>query len=301
MFPKLALILLLPLIAALILWDGLNYNPDEIHFKDSLSQGTAEISSRLPHALLHRDLKAPPREFTKENLYEYVNGHAEFFISAGFRSLISADYLSSGPDPSFVVDVYDMGNAANAFGVLMEEGGGEKVPVGFQGFSAPNLLTFIRGPYYLKVAVFEEGLDIHSLGKELDAAFLDMETNIPQFDLLPAAAIPGSESFIKEDFMGQDFLKDVYLKEYEEGERRFRVFLCLNAGEGEGTPLEKWLRFYREGGIKVEEREDQGRKYFVIVDSFEGPLALFPMKEYLFGFAGEWEGSSAMEKVLQKE
>ncbi len=301
MWYRLFLILLLPLIAGVIIWDGLQYNPEEIQFKSSESAGPSEVMDRLPTSISQRNLNSPPRQYNKDNLYEYVNGHAEFFISAGFRYLVAADYLADGTDPAFVADFYHMGNAANAFGTLMEEKsqGAQSVTIGFQGYASHDLLLFVRGPYYIKVGLFEKGLDIQNIGKQIDETFQGLTTEIPQFELLPKKnGIPGSESFIKEDFLGHAFLKDVYLREYEENGKGYRAFVCVIQAEGSPANWEQLLRFYRDQGVEPEELQESGKKYYVLQDPFEGKLLLFPSDGYLFGFQGEWEGVMGVSRLL---
>ena len=55
--------------------------------------------------------------YNRENLYEYINGGAELYLSYGFRELISCTYTQSG-QPDIIVDIFDMGSSRNAFGVF---------------------------------------------------------------------------------------------------------------------------------------------------------------------------------------
>lgn len=300
---RILLLLLLPIIAFAVLWDGLHYKPEEISFKSKETLGTSEAAGRLPRMVSGREQKNPPRLYDKKNLYEYVNGHAEFFISAGFTSLAAADYFSASPDPSFVVDIYHMGSPENAFGVFVEEKGEnvQTVQAGFQGYSAGNLLCFIRGAYYVKISLFDKGLDILSLGREVGAAFQDVKTEIREFNLLPGeGSVQGSEAFVKEDFMGQEFLKDVYVKEYEKKGERYKAFVCRNQFTDGTTAFEKWLRFFKEAGTAVEAREEEGLKYCVVHDPFEGDLALAVSESYLFGLAGNWRQGDGLAALLSK-
>ncbi|MEE9464267.1 MAG: DUF6599 family protein, partial [Candidatus Neomarinimicrobiota bacterium] len=55
--------------------------------------------------------------YNRENLYEYINGGAELYLSYGFLQMISRTYTKSGK-PDIVVDIFDMGSSRNAFGVF---------------------------------------------------------------------------------------------------------------------------------------------------------------------------------------
>src|SRR4030042_4975524 len=59
-----------------------------------------------------------PRHFTVQNLYEYIDGEAELYYAYGFRELATLTYFWKNPeDTFFTVNVYDMGDSLNAFGI----------------------------------------------------------------------------------------------------------------------------------------------------------------------------------------
>jgi len=57
------------------------------------------------------------RYYNPETLYNYINGGAELYISYGFREVISRTYSKSG-QPNLTVEIFDMVEAKNAFGVF---------------------------------------------------------------------------------------------------------------------------------------------------------------------------------------
>jgi len=56
--------------------------------------------------------------YTPENLYDYINGGAELYISYGFRQVVSKIY-SAENQPDIVVDIFDMNSSKDAYGVFM--------------------------------------------------------------------------------------------------------------------------------------------------------------------------------------
>ena len=57
-----------------------------------------------------------PHYFTADNLFEYINGSADLYLAYDFQRLITVTFLN--PDyQSLTIDIYDMGNELNAFGV----------------------------------------------------------------------------------------------------------------------------------------------------------------------------------------
>ncbi len=56
--------------------------------------------------------------FNRENLYDYINGGAEIYLSYGFIELVNRTYALPG-QPEIKLDLLDMGNSKNAFGVFV--------------------------------------------------------------------------------------------------------------------------------------------------------------------------------------
>ncbi|MGD9383417.1 MAG: hypothetical protein PVH55_05150, partial [Desulfobacterales bacterium] len=55
-------------------------------------------------------MEGQPYGFFPQDLYEYINGEAEFFIAFGFIELTGANYTSvSGGRDTVTMDIYDMG------------------------------------------------------------------------------------------------------------------------------------------------------------------------------------------------
>ncbi|HAM52078.1 MAG TPA: hypothetical protein DCP92_15835, partial [Nitrospiraceae bacterium] len=161
---RLLLIGLLPVIAAVLFVKGQRYDPALIDFKAVKQQETPSPAVSLQSI---RESPAPavgggitgfrqlgqPQNYTKENLYEHVDGHAEYFIGAGFMALTVRDYISEDSKataPEIETEVFDMGKSIQAFGVLADESGENPaaVSVGTVGFKTSSGVNFIEGRYY---------------------------------------------------------------------------------------------------------------------------------------------------------
>ena len=84
--------------------------------------------SFLPDRISGLNRVGAVKSYTKENLYEVIDGHAEYYISAGFNRLFVGDYGKPGGDansPALVINIYDMVKDIQAFGVLSDESGGQ--------------------------------------------------------------------------------------------------------------------------------------------------------------------------------
>jgi hypothetical protein len=59
--------------------------------------------------------------FVPANLYEHINGRAEFYLACNMVSVTSANFEKAGDEQFIHVSVYDMGTPTNAFGVFSAE------------------------------------------------------------------------------------------------------------------------------------------------------------------------------------
>jgi hypothetical protein len=106
----------LPAIAIFLYIEGQDYDPALIRF-DQIHSDKAQLTRLLPEKIEGYSLLGNVRLYTRDNLYEYVNGHAEYFISAGFISLAVGEYNAttvSSTEPDVIIDIYDMGKSIQA-------------------------------------------------------------------------------------------------------------------------------------------------------------------------------------------
>ncbi len=165
---RLGLMVLLPILAAAIYLDGQRYDPDLVEFAPR-GNAAGPDASLLGESIAGMPRAGQVRGYDEETLYEYINGHAEYFIGAGFRGLLVGEYGDTGDgQPALVVNLHDMGKPLNAFGVLVDEAGDQQsVEVGAMGFRSLRGLSFILGPYYVQMSLFGDGLSAETAGADL--------------------------------------------------------------------------------------------------------------------------------------
>jgi hypothetical protein len=294
------LLSLLPVIGIIIYLNGQNYDPGLLNFQtDTLS--TSSVTSYFPQKNDAYQRVGQIRQYTRENLYEYINGHAEYFLALGFEKLAVADYSSKSSeqnDSEFVVDIYDMGKSKNAFGILMDESGENATPVevGFRGFLTQKTLNFIKGQYYIKISAFHDNAPLVKFAGGIEKKFGDLQNSLPQFQKFPRnGRIVNSIKFIKENYHGLSFVNNVYEQGYEINGERFSAFLI----EGNNDEIKKlskqYTEFFKEDGIEYHMIQYKQRNYYKVMDPFEGDWFLIPLNKELFGIYG-----SLSDKVLRK-
>ncbi len=100
------------------------------------------------------------RTYAAKDLWQYIDGEAEEYLSAGVVSASTSDYkYQDGLEAA--VDIFTMGNSADAakmFGSKSEKGG-RSVQMGDQGVAYNQSVTFRKGPYLVHIVGYESTPD----------------------------------------------------------------------------------------------------------------------------------------------
>ncbi len=128
----------------------------------TISKGTTEMSHEknhlidmLPQKLNGWKIEGEDQVYNENNLYEYINGGAELFLSYKFQKGVSRIY-SAPEQPDIIIDIFDMANSANAFGVFSHSR--EQIDSTFgQGSQyTAGLLLFWKDRYYVSILASPE-------------------------------------------------------------------------------------------------------------------------------------------------
>lgn len=292
MTARLGLYLLLPIFALAIYVDGQRYDPSAMDYK---GQRVSALTGFLPANMDGLSRDGQPRVFTKDNLFELVDGHAEFFISAGFKQSAVAGYRIAGDDggiPVINIDVYDMGSPENAFGVMTEESAqAEAFDVGFMGVKTGESAMFIKGPYYVKLTAFGKGADkLTASARAIDRAMTGVASTLPQFDRLPDKGSTG-KNYVRKDYLGMDFFSGVFEKKYKRDGDEFSAFV-MTPKDGAEALVSKALAFYKSSGAKTQTVESGKTKGWDIADKYEGSMTLTVAGPDVVGVKGLADGNA---------
>ncbi|MGA8729767.1 MAG: DUF6599 family protein [Terracidiphilus sp.] len=100
------------------------------------------------------------RVFAANDLWKYIDGDAEQYISAGVVSTSTSDYKYQGQLEA-VVDVYTM-EASKGARQILETGltkDVKTVPLGDEGLQYAQSVTFRKGPYLVRIVAYESTPD----------------------------------------------------------------------------------------------------------------------------------------------
>ncbi len=191
------------------------------------------------------ELAEQPQTFKPESLFEYIDGAAESYLGYDFRELRVFQFKGL-EKAELTVEVYDMGNPRNAFGIFSVERSPESqiIEIGLDGYQEEGSLNFISGPYYVKLLCYGAG---EAAPAALKAFARAVEAKAGERGNLPAllrafpaeGLMPRSEKFILKNFLGYDFLHDGFVANYAVPDSEFDCFFIEGRDDAEAEAMMK--------------------------------------------------------------
>lgn len=205
--------------------------------------------------------KGKPDLYTPDNLFEYINGAAEVFLSYDFVKLATLTYENK-QENSFTVDVYQHSSDKNGFGIYSQEKPqkGNFLDIGTQGYYEKGVLNFLKGGFYVKMSGFDLGDNdeevLTTAAKALAKALEGSEDFPAVVKCFPEKGkITNSEAYINKNFLGHSFLHSAFVADYGIDGRELQVFIIETGKPGEVEEiLNNYTGFLKKKGIPVEKK-----------------------------------------------
>lgn len=238
-------------------------------------------------------LVTDPEHYEADNLWEYINGQADFFIDYGFVRVETAEYRNDQASKSVVLEVYRMGRPQEAFGIFAAERTRDdrSLEIGAGAYLGANVLGFWQGEQYVKLTSFDEGPAIEllliGLAEEISSRIPSQGHELETLLLFPEEGrVEASERFIPKNFLGQPYLTDAYRVDSTYDGQQVQLFVVETGAPSEAqshfTRLEDFYRGSNQSQVTLEATEDPP---MLIVD---GPskIVVFQLDHRLGGAVG---------------
>ena len=250
-----------------------------------------------------------PRSFKAENLWEFIDGAADGYLAYGFQEVVSADYAQEGTGYQAVVDVYQMRDPLNAFGIYTQERNPESqfLQIGNEGYSGGTSVNFWIGSYYVKITVFEEK---DALKQEMAKLASAIAGKVPAPGAEPVEAsyfpkanqLPHTILYIPKDVLAQSYLTNGFEAKYKAGDQEYKMILvALESATAAQDAMARYRQFLTKGGKEVKELKAPGEGGFSGKDSFYGNMAAVRAGKNLvvvLGVASEEAGKKAIAELI---
>ena len=180
------------------------------------------------------------REFTADNLYEYMDGNAESYLLYGFVRMQGITCTSG--EKKLVIDVSEMEDSDLAYGMFASNSDPNQpiANIAMGGQVQPRRASFAKGKYYVEIAASPEGDHSAALqafyGKM--AALVEGRSTPPEaLDWFPKENL-ASLRLVPESVLGLRQLKRGYVAKYAQGQ----AFIVLEASPESAAEVFKKLQ-----------------------------------------------------------
>lgn len=246
----------------------------------------------------------PPERFDRDHLSEKIDGKAELYLSADFKSLLTQRFaLKSSADDWFEVFLYDMGNPRNAFAVfsLQRRDDAEFSPDDPLAYRTANARFSARGPLYLEMIGSRPSETLMAAMASLAEAIarenglVSALDSLPELSFFPAQDLdPQSLSLLPANAFGYEGLDQVFIARYLLAGREVTAFLSRRKDPGQAKDLARRYEEFlvRNGGLRL---EHQGAvPEMQLVEILGTYVAIFTRGDFLAGVSEAADRDSAL-------
>ncbi|MBE9511596.1 MAG: hypothetical protein IMY71_12025 [Bacteroidetes bacterium] len=172
-------------------------------------------------------------QFTPENLYEQINGRAEYYLSYDMIRMTFASFRKSTDNSNFInLSIYNMSTPSNAFGVFSGERslGVPPLKLGRDAYRSEANYYIWHGQYYIQIIATDTTYELRRIGMDLAGKLTDylQDSGQPVWGLQalpPKNQVPQSVQYFLIDALGYSFLRNTYTAKYYKDKIEVSVFL----------------------------------------------------------------------------
>ncbi|MEW6366912.1 MAG: DUF6599 family protein [Acidobacteriota bacterium] len=239
------------------------------------------------------------KTFHPGNLFEYIDGAAELYLSYDFVQLQVAEYQGE-KGASIVVEVYRHRTPDDAFGIYSQErpSDGRFVDVGAEGYVEPPILNFVLGDAYVKISGYEIGgneRDVLMAFAKATATALGGGGSLPA----PLAWFPAegkvahTERYVAKNFVGYEFLHRGFTADYAAGGKEFQLFIIQG---NDANDCDEMLRAYAR--FLGEKTDMLAAAELTLADPYHGQIGILRKGNCICGVL-KVEDKSSRERYLK--
>lgn len=256
----------------------------------SAAYGQDSLNCRL---VLGWEQSGGRRQYTPDNLYEYMDGNAEGYLIYGFLRMQGITCKSGGN--TLVIDVSEMDDSDLAYGMFTANRDPNQpiAKIGMGGQIQPRRASFAKGKYYVEIAASPD----RNHTAALQAFVTKMETQVEGRNTAPEALdwFPKdnlvSARLIPESVLGLRQLKRGYVAKYKEGQ----AFIVQEPSPESAAQVMKKLRerFGDSSPAQVGDEAFQAKAQYL------DRICIFRKGQYLGGYANLPEPQDAASQAAK--
>ena len=234
---------------------------------------TVDTAKLLPENLGDWVKEPDPVIYNRESIFDYINGAGEVYRSYAFDNVIVARYENS-EGLSVGVELFDMGNSADAYGVYSYALEREETGIGAAFERGGSVLCFWQDRFYVCVAAEQQDPDpgpiIEEVARGVSQGLPEAGARPSLLDMLPTEGLrPLSERYfhlhvtlnyhyylIRENVLNLSAETNAVLGQYQPGST---ILLIVDYGHEDAASetLVSFRRFVAQDHVSTETQEPQ--------------------------------------------
>ncbi|MEW6529292.1 MAG: DUF6599 family protein [Thermodesulfobacteriota bacterium] len=259
--------------------------------------------------------KGAPQVFTKETLFEHINGQADLFLQYGFERSIFVDYRNKNVGEEKIdLDIYDMGNVLQAFGIFSRFRQDDlSARIGLDSYLDDRYALFYKGKYFVVLQATEPNPStLKQLARMVESKIIDTSPPPKEIEFFPKQGLKaGSIEYYPQGLMGRKILKRGFKATYvmpdgtaakpeskaDSPDSNLFIAIFDNAEESESA-LKEFKELLAKGATAQARTSAQpGFEAAKGEDPYQGKLVIARKGSYLLGAAG-FENDQDAEGLL---
>lgn len=165
---------------------------------------SASLGLVLPDEAAGWRAGGPSERYDPETIFDYIDGHGEVYLAYGMRSCTARRYEGPAGEGGILVDLFEMGSAADAYGVFSHGREGEPFDVGDEAAFGAGSLSFRKGAAYVFLtaerATARSRAAVVALARAIAAKLPSGGSRPPLVGFLPSKGLePGSVVWLRNE------------------------------------------------------------------------------------------------------
>jgi hypothetical protein len=116
---------------------------------DAPGDALAAIAVRVPREIESLRAAGADNRYDAKTIFDYLDGGAEVYLAYRMRACLAREYAAG--DVVVTLDLFEMGSAADAFGMFTQDQDGESLPIGQGARSRSGWLSLYKGRFFVSV------------------------------------------------------------------------------------------------------------------------------------------------------
>ncbi len=242
-----------------------------------------------------------PEIYTPETLFEYIDGEAEHYIDYNFIEMATSSHARTEDEfASFTIDVYDMGNPLNAFGIYSSHRRPELEfePIGEEAIVSELNISFYKGRFFVQLSagsmeqVVKEAVRVQAvrLASRIEAMAEPQELSfLPRSDRLPHTL-----QYLARGFLGQAAFERALQARYELPSGECSAFVVLKESNEDARQALTGFRenLNRQGQLTGEAAESNSAR-LVALTQYYGKITVQAHSRFVVGIVDYQEQAEA--------